>query len=63
MALKLPFDVMSVLAIPCYTYLVDLPSRMNNNQLYFLTGFSWGYTEDKNGNVQLFDLEILSKEN
>ena len=45
-----------------YTYLVDLPSRMNNNQLSFLTGFSWGYTEDKNGNVQLSDFAVLSED-
>lgn len=46
-----------------YTYLVDLPSKMNNNQLVFLAGFSWGYTEDKNGNVQLFNFTVLSEEN
>ena len=28
-----------------YTYLVDPPSRMNDNQMTFLAGFSWGYTE------------------
>lgn len=45
-----------------YTYLVDLPSGMNDNQLVFLTGFSWGYTEDKNGTIQLFDFAVLSKD-
>lgn len=45
-----------------YTYLVDLPSRMNDNQLVFLTGFSWGYTEDINGIVQLLDFNVLSEE-
>lgn len=45
-----------------YTYLVDLPSRMNENQLVFLAGFSWGYMEDKNGNVQLLDFNILSED-
>ncbi len=43
-----------------YTYLVDMPSRMNDSQLVFLAGFSWGYTEDKDGNVQLSDFTVLS---
>ena len=45
-----------------YTYLVDLPSRMNNGQLSFLAGFSWGYTEDKDGNTQIADFKILSED-
>lgn len=45
-----------------YTYLIDPPSRMNGNQLVFLAGFSWGYTEDINGNVQLLDFEIVSED-
>lgn len=45
-----------------YTYLVDLPSRMNGNQLQFLTGFSWGYREDASGPLGLLDLEILSEQ-
>ena len=28
-----------------YTYLVEIPTRMNNNKLSFLAGFSWGYHE------------------
>ena len=28
-----------------YTYLVDIPSRMNGNRLSFLAGFRWGYEE------------------
>ncbi|MDR1216290.1 MAG: hypothetical protein LBK25_06385 [Treponema sp.] len=28
-----------------YTYLVDMPSRMNGNKLSFLAGFQWGYEE------------------
>lgn len=46
-----------------YTYLVDPPSRMNHHQTVFLTGFSWGYSEDKHGTVQLFDLKTLSEQN
>ena len=45
-----------------YTYLIDLPSRMNENQLVFFAGFSWGCIEDKNGNVQLLDFKILSED-
>ncbi|MCH5249961.1 MAG: hypothetical protein J1E98_08505 [Lachnospiraceae bacterium] len=44
-----------------YTYLVDIPSRMNNNQLLFLAGFSWGYIENIKGEVQLLDFEELSE--
>jgi hypothetical protein len=37
-----------------YTYLVDMPSRMNDNQLSFLAGFQWGYEEGKeNGTLQV----------
>ena len=46
-----------------YTYLVDLPSGMNNNQLVFLAGFSWGYSEKKNGDIHLFDFAVLSEAN
>jgi hypothetical protein len=28
-----------------YTYLVDIPTRMNDNKLSFLAGFRWGYEE------------------
>jgi len=28
-----------------YTYLVDMPSRMNGYKMYFLAGFQWGYEE------------------
>ena len=28
-----------------YTYLVDMPSRMNNHKMIYLTGFKWGYEE------------------
>lgn len=44
-----------------YTYLVDLPSRMNGNKLEFLTGYSWGYEEDENGPQRLLPLEVLTK--
>lgn len=45
-----------------YTYLVDMPSRRNGNQIGFLAGFSWGYMEDINGNVQLLDFMILHED-
>lgn len=44
-----------------YTYLVDLPSRMNGNKLEFLAGYSWGYEEDENGPQRLLPLEVLTK--
>jgi len=28
-----------------YTYLVDIPSRMNDKKMSFLAGFQWGYEE------------------
>lgn len=45
-----------------YTYLVDPPSRMNDHQLVFLTGFSWGYTENEGHEVNLLDFCALTKE-
>ena len=44
-----------------YTYLVDVPSRMNGNRLLFLTGFSWGYTESQDKAVDLLDFKVLSE--
>lgn len=44
-----------------YTYLVDLPSRMNGNKLEFLAGYSWGYEEDENGPQRLLPLEVLTE--
>lgn len=44
-----------------YTYLVDIPSRMNNNNLLLLAGFSWGYMENMKGEVQLLTFEELSE--
>jgi hypothetical protein len=43
-----------------FTYLVDMPTRMNRYQLGFLAGFSWGYAEDKNGPGSLHDLKLLT---
>lgn len=45
-----------------YTYLIDIPSRMNGNKLSFIAGFSWGYVEDKNGPIKLLDFNILSND-
>lgn len=44
-----------------YTYLIDMPSRMNQNKLEFITGFSWGYVEDVHGVQRLLDLEMLTE--
>lgn len=44
-----------------YTFLTDMPSRMNENCLSFLMGFSWGYVEDGKGVCGLLDFEILPK--
>lgn len=46
-----------------YTYLVDIPSRMNHNKLSFLAGISWGYTEDTTGPVGIHELKRLSMDN
>lgn len=46
-----------------YTYLVDPPSRMNDDQLSFLAGFSWGYTEGKAGVECVADFRLLNREN
>lgn len=45
-----------------YTYLVDPPSRMNNDQMTYLAGFSWGYTETANGAEDILDFTLLSEE-
>ncbi len=44
-----------------FTYLVDMPSRMNQNKLSYITGFSWGYIEDIHGPVKLLAFEMLSE--
>lgn len=44
-----------------YTYLVDPPSRMNDNQLTFLTGFSWGYEEGIDGVEGVLDFTQLGE--
>ncbi|MGI6018899.1 MAG: hypothetical protein ACOX8M_08930 [Marvinbryantia sp.] len=51
----------NILKWKAYTYLVDMPSRMNNNKIKFLAGFSWGYIEDKNGPQEIFPFEVLEK--
>lgn len=45
-----------------YTYLVDPPSRMNDNQMGFLAGFSWGYAESIHGVEGILDFKILSEQ-
>lgn len=45
-----------------YTYLVDPPSRMNQNTLHYLAGFSWGYTENSNCKVELLPFQALTSE-
>lgn len=44
-----------------YTYLVDVPSRMNDGQMLYLAGFSWGYTENVDKEVSILELKILSE--
>ena len=44
-----------------YTYLVDPPSKMNDDQMTFLSGFSWGYTESVHGVESISDFKILSE--
>jgi hypothetical protein len=44
-----------------YTYLVDIPSRINGYQLSFLAGFSWGYTENRCGEVSVLDFCQLTE--
>lgn len=38
-----------------YTYLVEMPGRLNQNNLRFLAGFSWGYVENTEGVQSLLD--------
>ncbi len=45
-----------------YTYLVDIPSRINGYQLSYLAGFSWGYTENIHNEVSLLDFCLLTEE-
>jgi hypothetical protein len=44
-----------------YTYLVDIPSRINGHQLRFLAGFTWGYTENSCGEVSMLDFGLLNE--
>ena len=44
-----------------YTYLVDIPSRINGYQLSYLAGFSWGYTENSLDEVSLLDFYQLTE--
>jgi len=45
-----------------YTYLVDIPSKMNDYQTKYLAGFSWGYTENSNKKVSILEFEMLSED-
>ena len=45
-----------------YTYLVDMPSRMNDDRVSFLAGFQWGYKESMANHkleVSVLELEEL----
>ena len=44
-----------------YTYFVDPPSRMNDNQLTYLAGFSWGYVESTDGVEGILEFKVLSE--
>ena len=49
-----------------YTYLVDIPSRMNEFKMSFLAGFQWGYEEEIENNklkVKIQDIKELKYEN
>jgi len=48
-----------------YSYLVDIPSRMNGNKLSFLAGFQWGYEEaleNNKLNVKIQDIKEVNYE-
>ncbi len=45
-----------------YTYLVEMPTRMNGDRIGFLAGVSWGYTEDQNGPAGIRPLSLLDRE-
>ncbi len=45
-----------------YTYLVDIPSRINAYQLRYLAGFSWGYTENVRDEVSLLEFRLLTED-
>lgn len=45
-----------------YTYLVEMPTRMNDFAIRYLAGLSWGYTEDPGGVTEVQELVFLKKE-
>ena len=45
-----------------YTYLVDMPSKMNHFHLSYLAGFSWGYTENCHKEVSILDFQLLTED-
>jgi hypothetical protein len=48
-----------------YTYLVDMPSRMNEYKMSFLAGFQWGYEEAMENNqltVRMQDIVEINYE-
>ena len=45
-----------------FTYLVEMPTRMNGDQIRYLAGFSWGYTEDQSGPKEIQKLSLLPQE-
>lgn len=45
-----------------YTYLVQMPTRMNDHQVKFLTGFRWGYTETQRGPEHIQKFALLTQE-
>ncbi|WMJ88885.1 hypothetical protein [Anaerocolumna sp. MB42-C2] len=42
------------------TYLVDMPSYVNGNQIRYLTGFSWGFQENSD-KIEIIQLKKLSQ--
>lgn len=43
-----------------FTYLVEMPTRINGNQIRHLAGFSWGYAEDRQGLIERQELKLLT---
>jgi len=48
------------------TFVVDMPSFINDNYISFLAGFKWGYTESNSDNekkIELMPIEMINKAN
>ena len=45
------------------TFLVDMPSFVNNNIVSFLAGFKWGYNSNAEKNIDIMPVEIINQDN